>query len=149
MGSRWVRSSTRSVWPGSDSAKPKRRTTSGYDVLNDAGWLRVELALGATVHSIANALGCDPSAVRAALRRHGVEVPATGLDRWERIEALTDPTERDGCPPGRGRGDRRGAPGDEGARPRRARRPARGATGVILRSTSPAPSASATGTSAG
>jgi hypothetical protein len=32
--------------------------------------------------------------VSAALRRHGVEVPAAGLGRWERIEALTDPTER-------------------------------------------------------
>jgi hypothetical protein len=32
--------------------------------------------------------------VQAALRRHGIEVPAAGLDAWERIEALTDPSER-------------------------------------------------------
>jgi hypothetical protein len=75
-------------------AKPRRRTTSGYDVLNDAGWLRVELALGATVLSIADQLGCDRSAVRAALRRHGINALDTGLDRWERIEALTNPNER-------------------------------------------------------
>ena len=63
-------------------------------MLNDASWIRIELALGATVPSLAGQLGCDRSAVRAALRLHGVEVPAAGLDRWERIEALTDPNER-------------------------------------------------------
>jgi hypothetical protein len=52
------------------------------------------LALGATRYSIADQLGCDLSAVQAALLRHGIEVPAAGPDRWERIEALTDPTER-------------------------------------------------------
>jgi hypothetical protein len=53
-----------------------------------------QLALGATRYSIADQLGCDRTAVQAALRRHSVEVPAPGLDRWELIEALRDAADR-------------------------------------------------------
>jgi hypothetical protein len=32
--------------------------------------------------------------VRAALTHHGIAIPAAGLTRWQRIEALRDPAER-------------------------------------------------------
>jgi hypothetical protein len=73
--------------------RPKQQRKSSRAELNDPGWLRVELALGATVASIARQVRLDRRAVRAALRRHGVAVPAAGLTRWERIEAL-EPDER-------------------------------------------------------
>jgi hypothetical protein len=82
---------------GLKRAKPRRQNTSGYAELNDPAWLRVELALGATRYSIAKQLGCDRTAVPAAMRRHGVTAPPTGLSQLERVQALTNPAERAGA----------------------------------------------------
>jgi hypothetical protein len=79
---------------GLKRAKPPGRRTSSYDELNDPAWLRIELALRGSVNAIAAPLECDRSAVRAALRRHRITVPADGLTRWERIDALMEPSER-------------------------------------------------------
>jgi hypothetical protein len=56
--------------------------------------LRVELALGGSVYSVAAKLECDRTDVTAALRRHRITPPAEGLTRWERVEALSEPSER-------------------------------------------------------
>jgi uncharacterized protein YjcR len=61
--------------------KPVDRRDSAYAQLNDPAWLRIELALGATIHEIASRLGCDRSAVRAALRRHRITLPAARMTR--------------------------------------------------------------------
>jgi hypothetical protein len=74
--------------------KPVPRRRSAYDELNDPTWLRVELAVGGSLYSVSKQLGCDRSAVRAALRRHSIEMPPEALSPLERARSLDDPAER-------------------------------------------------------
>jgi hypothetical protein len=70
------------------------RRTSRYPLLNDAPWLRVQLALGRSLRSIAQEIGCDNHNIPRWLRRHGIDVPPPSMPRLERIAALVDPVER-------------------------------------------------------
>ena len=71
-----------------------RNQRSRYEQLNDPAWLRVQLALGRSMRSIATELGCDDGVVSTRVRRRGITPPPADMPRLDRIEALTDPDER-------------------------------------------------------
>ena len=68
---------------------------SRFPPLNDASWLRIQLAVGRSAKAIAREVGTDAHNVRAAFRRHSITVPPQRLKPLERTAQLADARERE------------------------------------------------------
>jgi hypothetical protein len=66
----WVRDAVRNV--PRRITPPRRARPSRFPQLNDAAWLRAQLAAGRSIGSIASEVGTDRHNLRYMLRRHGL-----------------------------------------------------------------------------